>query len=105
MTEQERFEVAYENTHKPIIARPYPKLENSTYRHVEIAQAWDLWQAATAQVVPEGFVVVPVEPSNAMLNYGMDHFNGAFIEGGATGIASLEFAYKAMIKATQENDQ
>lgn len=49
MTEQERFETAYENTHKPIIARPYPKLENGSYQYLEIVQAWELWQAATAR--------------------------------------------------------
>lgn len=49
MTEQKRFETAYENTHKPIIARPYPKLENGSYQYLEIVQAWELWQAATAR--------------------------------------------------------
>ena len=53
MSEQERFEIAYENTHKPIIARPYPKLENGLYQYLEIHQAWDLWQAATAQAAPQ----------------------------------------------------
>lgn len=28
--------------------------------------AWEAWQAATAQCVPEGFVVVPKEPTEAM---------------------------------------
>ena len=30
-------------------------------------QLWDFWQAAKAQAVPEGFVLVPKEPTDAML--------------------------------------
>lgn len=29
--------------------------------------AWSAWQAAKAQAVPEGFVLVPKEPTDAML--------------------------------------
>lgn len=57
MSEREKFEIAYENTHKPIIARPYPKLENGLYQYLEIHEAWELWQAATAQAVPQGCVL------------------------------------------------
>jgi len=34
--------------------------------------AWDAWQAATAAAVPPGYVVVPVEPTEAMMNAGYD---------------------------------
>lgn len=30
-------------------------------------QMWAMWQAAKAQAVPEGFVLVPKEPTSAML--------------------------------------
>ena len=30
--------------------------------------AWRAWQAATAQAVPEGFVLVPMVPSERMIN-------------------------------------
>lgn len=30
--------------------------------------AWSAWQAAKAQAVPEGFVVVPMVPSERMIN-------------------------------------
>ena len=30
--------------------------------------AWEAWQAATAQCVPDGFVVVPKEPTREMLD-------------------------------------
>ena len=32
--------------------------------------AWEAWQAATAQCVPEGFVVVPKEPTQEMCQQG-----------------------------------
>ena len=33
----------------------------------EINSSWCTWQAAKAQAVPEGFVLVPKEPTDAML--------------------------------------
>ena len=51
--------------------------------------------------VPEGFVLVPKEPTEEIINAMHDSFLGAFIEGKATGGQSIEFAYKAMIEAAQ----
>ena len=56
-------------------------------------------QAAKAQVVPDGFVLVSKEPSTELVNHGHDVFLGHFNEGGQTGGRSLYFAYKAMIEA------
>ena len=52
---------------------------------------------AKAQAVPEGFVLVPKEPSADLVNHGHQVFLGHFNEGGQTGGRSLYFAYKAMI--------
>jgi len=49
----EGFEQAYSSIFAPIIKRPYPRLENGDYKYIEIDQGWKLWQAATAQAVPE----------------------------------------------------
>ena len=57
----ESFEQAYSEIFSPIVKRPYPRLENGDYKYIEIDQGWKLWQAATAQVVPKGFVLVPKE--------------------------------------------
>ncbi|MNZ00036.1 hypothetical protein D3C78_166160 [compost metagenome] len=57
----EGFEQAYSSIFSPIIKRPYPRLENGDYKYIEIDQGWKLWQAATAQAVPEGFVLVPYD--------------------------------------------
>lgn len=62
--------------------------------------ARDAWQAAKAQAVPEGFVVVPKEPTQELLNKMQDFFVGAF-ENGLTGGQSIHCAYIAMIEAQE----
>ena len=49
----------------------------------------------------EGFVLVPKEPTEEIINAMHDSFLGAFIEGKATGGQSIEFAYKSMIEAAK----
>ena len=58
-------------------------------------------QAAKAHAVPEGFVLVPKEPSADLVNHGHQVFLGHFNEGGQTGGRSLYFAYKAMIEVQE----
>ena len=58
------------------------------------------WQAAKAQAIPEGFVLVPKEPTQEMLNKMQDFFVGAF-ENGLTGGQSIHCAYIAMIEAQE----
>lgn len=57
----ESFEQAYSEIFSPIVKRPYPRLENGDYKYIEIDQGWKLWQVSTAQVVPDGFVLVPIK--------------------------------------------
>ena len=54
----EQFEKAYQEICKPIIARPYPRNEKGEYIYKEIHEAHLMWQAK-AQLIPEGFVLVP----------------------------------------------
>ena len=61
------------------------------------------WKAAKAQAVPEGFVLVPKEPSADLVNHGHQVFLGHFNECGQTGGRSLYFAYKAMIEAQEKS--
>ena len=64
----------------------------------EFCQAvYEIWQSR----VPEGYVVVPKEPSTELVNHGHQVFLGHFNEGGQTGGRSLYFAYKAMIGAQE----
>ena len=65
--------------------------------------AWKAWKAAKAQAVPDGFVLVPKEPTAKLLNEMQDHFVGAF-SNGLTGGQSIHCAYRAMIAAAQEQD-
>ena len=60
-------------------------------------------QAAKAQAVPDGFVVVPKEPTQELLNKMQDFFVGAF-ENGLTGGQSIHCAYIAMIEAASLSD-
>ena len=68
-----------------------------------VQDCWETWQAAKAQAIPDGFVVVPKEPSEYLANHGHQVFLGHFNEGGQTGGRSLYFAYKAIVEA-QESD-
>ena len=54
----ESFEQAYSEIFSPIVKQPYPRLENGDYKYIEIDQGWKLWQAAKAQAVPKGFVLI-----------------------------------------------
>ena len=63
----------------------------------------DALAEAKAQAVPEGFVLVPKEPSADLVNHGHQVFLGHFNEGGQTGGRSLYFAYKAMIEAQEQS--
>ena len=60
--------------------------------------------AARAVTLPDGYVVVPKEPSANLVDHGHQVFLGHFNEGGQSGGRSLYFAYKAMIEAAQEQD-
>lgn len=51
--------------------------------------------------VPEGFVLVPREPTQELLNKMQDFFVGAF-ENGLTGGQSIHCAYIAMIEAQEQ---
>lgn len=56
--------------------------------------AWSAWQAAKAQAIPDGFVLVPKEPTKEMLKAA----DNCAIDGKVTA----HNIYKAMIAAAQE---
>ena len=66
-----------------------------------LAKAMFYTGQAKSQAIPEGFVFVPKEPTQEMLNKMQDFFVGAF-ENGLTGGQSIHCAYIAMIEAAQE---
>ena len=67
----------------------------------ESTVAWEAWQAAKAKAIPDGFVLVPKEPTQELLNKMQDFFVGAF-ENGLTGGQSIHCAYKALIEAQEQ---
>ena len=87
--EREAFEEWYEN-HKPVLL-----VENIVKGTARAA-----WQAAQAQAIPEGFVVVPKEPTQKMLNAGhvvMNPIKGSLVQAGTN--QKRRDCYKAMIEA------
>ena len=104
MSNREEFEKAYTDA---FIGEELKGLESIIFARFEIggeyaqdkvATAYAMWQAR----VPEGYVVVPKEPSAELVNHGHQVFLGHFNEGGQTGGRSLYFAYKAMIEAVEK---
>ena len=64
---------------------------------------WRIWQAAKARAIPDGFVVVPKEPTQKMLNAGhvvMNPIKGSLVQAGTN--QKRRDCYKAMIEAAQE---
>ena len=59
----------------------------------EINSSWCTWQAAKAQAIPDGFVVVPEEPTEKMIDAG--------VEETSVDWKRLVFGYKAMIEAQE----
>ena len=66
----------------------------------EINSSWCTWQAAKAQAVPKGFVLVPKEPTQEMVEVGMGNFNFP-LDNGRFSNHDLIFAYIAMIEAQE----
>ena len=104
MSNREEFEKAYTGA---FIGEELKGLESIIFARFEIggeyaqdkvATAYAMWQSR----VPEGYVVVPKEPSAELVNHGHQVFLGHFNEGGQTGGRSLYFAYKAMIEAVEK---
>lgn len=64
--------------------------------------SWVVWQAAKASAVPDGYVLVPKEPTPKMIDATWD-FDDEIQE--MSHNTRNEFIYKAMIEAAQEQNQ
>ena len=60
-----------------------------------VSGAWYAWQAAKAQTVPKGFVLVPKQPTPKMIDAGHDFCKN--------NIVTPSGFYKAMIEAQEQN--
>ena len=107
MTEQERFEqsiatILYPARFTKVGENPllgWNGAKDSDYVSHEMQLAWTTWQAAKTQVVPKGCVIVPVEPTGAMVKAGSwnDHAHSL------PDNHVIEI-YKDMIQAAQEDE-
>ncbi|MBI1452988.1 DNA (cytosine-5-)-methyltransferase [Acinetobacter sp. FL51] len=78
---------------------------DGVYQDKHSQTCWEAWQAAKAQAVPEGFVLVPKEPTQKMI----DKFPEVFYQDTYAGECSLwvddetiRNGYKAMIEAQEQ---
>ena len=105
--EREEFEAWYCRNHTGLKQSDLAKFRTlsgySFSDSLKINISWEAWQAAKAQAVQEGFVLVKKEPDVGLVNHGHQVFLGHFNEGGQTGGRSLYFAYKSMIAAQESN--
>ena len=86
-----------------IVYRP----DENIYEHRPTQARWEAWQAAKAQAVPEGFVLVPKEPTEEMLDATINLPIPAVYMDSISGQRKLEATayYKAMINKAQEQSQ
>ena len=88
MSNREAFEEWYSGTYRETIHI----LPNGQYASLRQQHSWDAWQAR----VPEGYVVVPVEPTEDMIMAGcMEH--------GGYDVIDSKSIYKAMIEAQEQS--
>lgn len=83
----------------------FTKAYGDVYENKQLNFAWSMWLAAKQQAVPEGFVVVPVEPTQVML----DKFPEVVYQDTYAGECSvwvddetIKTGYKAMIQEAQK---
>ena len=103
MSNREEFEKAYTNA---FIGEELKGLESIIFARFEIggeyaqdkvATAYAMWQAR----VPEGYVVVPKEPTDKTIDVGMGSFCFP-LDNGRFSNHDLIFAYRAMIEAVEK---
>ena len=70
------------------------------YLSLNCNSAWKAWQAAKANL-PERFVLVPKEPTQAMLDSARDWSTKKY--GKAVGNDGASGCYKAMLEAQEQN--
>lgn len=68
--------------------------QRDRYYHSHVDAMWFAWQAAHAAALPPGFVAVPVEPTDEMIDAGCDAADAFRID--------MASAYAAMLAARPE---
>lgn len=73
--------------------------DGENYVYDEVKFMWDCWLAAKAQAVPDGYCIVPKEPTPKMIDATWD-YDGEIQE--MSHNTRNEFIYKAMIEAQEQ---
>lgn len=99
--QREAFGVFIANKYKDLIDQRVCINSDGDYMAWDMQVAWATWQAATAQAVPEGFVLVPKEPTTHQVDYcqTMKFRKGV----GRSHKFEDIFVYKAMIEAQEQS--
>ena len=92
--EREVFEAYMAEKYKNLMDRRQCLNNGGGYMAWDMNVAWKVWQAAKAQAIPEGFVLVPKEPTPKMI----DAADNCAIDGKVTA----NIIYKAMIEAQEQ---
>lgn len=92
--EREAFEAWFESRYDAHFMQFAIDLDMYADKHTQTC--WEAWQAAKA--IPDGFVVVPEEPTERMLDSAYSSISDNL------HYADLENIYKAMIWSAQEQD-
>ena len=93
--EREAFEAYMAEKYKNLMDRRQCLNNGGGYMAWDMNVAWQVWQAATAQAVPEGFVLAPKQPTEKMIDAGHDFCKN--------NIVTPSGFYKAMIEAQEQN--
>ena len=91
--EREAFEAWFESRYDAHFMQFALDLDMYADKHTQTC--WEAWQAAKASAVPDGYVVVPKEPTKAMLIAA----DNCEIDGKVTA----HNIYKAMIEAQEQS--
>lgn len=79
--------------------RKVERSSDGSYKSMTLDKEWEAWQAAKAQAVPEGFVLVPKQPTPKMIDATWN-FDEEIQD--MSHNSRNEFIYNAMIAAAQE---
>ena len=89
------------STHQTNIKSVFVKRNGKTYQNDCVQIAWEAWQAAKAKAVPDGFVVVPKEPTGVVIK----KMRETWFESNCAHIMKTKVAellYKDMIEAQEQ---
>lgn len=77
---------------------------NGQYMYGVMEVMWKVWQAAKAQAVPEGFVVIPKEPNYEIIKAITSYILGENQHGVPVGLElnEAEEIYELLVQAVQE---